>query len=127
MTDKFVTPKLILTAAVTALGLGVSACGLSPAAQPLRTSGPISASYISDLVDCRQIAMRYDNELTSEGAMIGALIGAATGAGESHEDAIAGAAIGGLIGAAEGTMDKEEKQREMIIRCMQNRDHPVIG
>ncbi len=127
MTTKLMTPKLILTASVTALGLVVSACGLSPTAEPLRTSGPISASYNSDLVECRQIVAQYDNELTSEGALGGALLGAAVGATESHEEAIAGAAIGGLLGAAEGSMDKEGKQREMIIRCMQNRDHPVIG
>ncbi|MEP1327982.1 hypothetical protein [Pseudophaeobacter sp.] len=121
------TPKLILTASVTALGLIVTACGLSPTAEPLRLSGPANAAYASDLAGCRQIAMQYDNELTSEGAIAGALIGAAAGATESHEDALAGAAIGGLIGAGEGTMEKEEKQREMIIRCMQNRGHPVIG
>lgn len=127
MTVNMVTTKLILTASVTALGLVVSACDLSPTAEPLRTSGPINARYNNDLVECRQIALQYDNELTSEGAIAGALLGAAAGATESHEEALAGAAIGGLLGAAEGTMDKEEKQREMIIRCMQNRNHPVIG
>ncbi|KPD12452.1 glycine zipper domain-containing protein [Phaeobacter sp. 11ANDIMAR09] len=127
MTQNLISPKLTLTASVTALGLLVSACGLSPAAEPLRTSGPVSVSYNNDLVECRQIAAQYDTEMTSEGAIAGALLGAAVGATESHEDAIAGAAVGGLLGAAEGKIEQEEKQREMIIRCMQNRDHPVIG
>lgn len=127
MTPNSITPKMILTGSVTSLGLLVSACGLSPAAEPLRTSGLVSASYNNDLVQCRQIAAQYDNELPSEGALAGALIGAAVGATESHEEALAGAAVGGLLGAAEGKIDQEEKQRDMIIRCMQNHGHPVIG
>lgn len=121
------TQKLILTTTCILLGLGVTACGLSPAAQPLRLSGPVGANYDRDLVECRNIAGRYDNEKTSEGAVAGALIGAAAGAIESHEEAIAGAFVGGLIGAGEGTLEKEKSQREMTIRCLQNKGHPVIG
>ncbi|MDE4132081.1 glycine zipper domain-containing protein [Phaeobacter sp. QD34_3] len=121
------TTKITLTAASIVTGLLVSACDMAPTAQPLRLSGPVGARFAQDEAECRSIAMRYDQNLASEGAVAGALIGAAIGAGESHEDALAGAAIGGLIGAAEGTVDKEESQRNMVIRCMQNRGHPVIG
>lgn len=121
------TQKLFLTAIAVAAGLIISACGDSPTSKPLRLSGAAGANYSSDLSDCRRIAMQYDNELTAQGAMGGAVLGGAVGAIESHEEALAGAAVGGILGAVEGNVQKEESQREMIIRCMQNRGHPVIG
>ncbi len=121
------TTKIMLTCTAMLIGLAVSACDLAPSAKPLRLSGPVGATFSQDEAECRNIAQQYDQTLSSGGAIAGALIGAAVGAGESHEEALAGAAIGGLVGAAEGTLDKEESQRDMIIRCMQNRGHPVIG
>lgn len=121
------TQKLFLTTVAVAAGLIVSACGEAPTSKPLRLSGPAGAHYDADLSDCRNIAMQYDNELTSQGAIAGAAVGGLIGATESREDAIAAAAIGGLLGAAEGSIEKGENQREMMIRCMQNRGHPVIG
>ncbi|QTD55743.1 hypothetical protein [Parasphingorhabdus cellanae] len=87
--------------------------------------------YHADLADCQALAKtkRYDNGDTKTAALAGAVVGGAVGAIEddSVEGAIAGILLGGLIGAAGATEETRTERKNIVIRCMGGRGHPVVG
>ncbi|WP_299951446.1 YMGG-like glycine zipper-containing protein [uncultured Ruegeria sp.] len=106
----------------------VVACAESPVERSLVVDGPKTAAFAADRRHCTNLALNYDDGSAGNEALIGAAIGATFGALEDDlEGAIVGAAIGGALGGLEGSVDLEEEQRDVLIRCMQNRGHQVIG
>ncbi|CUH83024.1 hypothetical protein TM5383_00206 [Thalassovita mediterranea] len=75
------------------------------------------------------VAQNYTDERARQGMLVGAGVGAVAGAIEEEDlgSAIAGAAIGGLIGRAEGEAEINEDRRAVMLRCLQNKGHSVLG
>ncbi|MBT8152587.1 glycine zipper family protein [Epibacterium ulvae] len=116
---------------LAAIGLAqLAACGPSPADDPLHLTGPANAFYATDLAECRTQVAKFDTKLVSKGATSGALIGAVAGAIDADDEvegALVGAAIGAGLGALEGEVDRQDNERDMTVRCMQNKGHSVVG
>ena len=106
----------------------LAACA-GPLDREVQLSGPAGENFIADQSDCQQVAAAYSDERAQQGTMIGAAAGGIAGAVE-HDDlgsALAGAAIGGLIGRLEAESDINEDRRAVMLRCLQNKGHPVVG
>lgn len=125
MTHATLTNSLIAAITLGALG----AC-TAPVDRPLVTDGTRNATFDADYASCHTQAATFQNgagaQTTAAGAAIGATIGALD-ADDAWEGALAGAAVGGLIGAAENASATDTERRNVLIRCMQNRGHNVIG
>ncbi len=117
--------------ALAAFGLAhLAACGLSPNDDTLHLTGPANAFYHTDLAECQAQIAQIDTHLVSRGAQTGAVIGAVAGAIDADnnlEGALVGAALGAGLGALEGEVDRQDGKRDMTVRCMQNKGHPVVG
>lgn len=122
---------MIRAVLLTGLILTAAACGQSEVDKPLVLDGVANESYNNDLGQCRAIAANYRAEDLRRGAIggavIGGLIGGTTNGSDKLDDALIGAAIGGLVGSAEASEELDELRRQVIIRCMMGRGHPVIG
>lgn len=122
------TAKLCLTAAAVSLGVLAACSDVNDT--PMRLSGAPLPTYDQDLAHCKQLVGNETGRASREAALTGATVGAVLGvfdSGDNLEGAIAGAALGAGLGALEGTADGAERQRDMVVRCMQNHGHPVIG
>ncbi|GAA6179683.1 MULTISPECIES: YMGG-like glycine zipper-containing protein [unclassified Shimia] len=120
------TLTVCLLASIT---LGLGAC-TSPVDRPLTVDGTRNAHFDGDYNACHAQAASFTNGAGMQSAAAGAAIGAAIGALEADDEwegALAGAAIGGLVGSAENASATEDERRNVLIRCMQNRGHDVIG
>lgn len=122
---------MIRATLLTGLILTAAACGQSEVDRPLTLDGTANASYNGDLAQCRAIAENYRAEDLRRGAIggavVGGLIGGTTSGSDKLDDALIGAAVGGLVGAAEASEELDGLRRDVIIRCMMGRGHPVIG
>ncbi|WP_039018165.1 hypothetical protein [Halocynthiibacter namhaensis] len=122
---------MIRAVLLTGLILTAAACGQNEVDKPLVLDGVANASYNNDLGQCRAIAANYRAEDLRRGAIGGAVIGGIVGVADDNSNDVAGAltgvAIGGLIGAAEASEELDGLRRNVIIRCMMGRGHPVIG
>ncbi len=93
-------------------------------------TGPQNAAFQADYAQCRATAEQYDQNKPQEGALAGAAVGAIAGAIDNSDDlegAFLGGLIGGGVGALEGREEMRKSHRDMTVRCMQNKGHPVIG
>ncbi len=95
------------------------------------TDGPRNAMFSQDLKGCKELAINYRPEARANGAMIGAASGAVFGALDNEdnaaEGALVGAGIGALAGVAAAQDELDVEKRHVVIRCLQNRGHKVIG
>lgn len=111
--------------------LGVAACE-SPMNRAYTVDGSRNQNFDTDLASCKQVAQNYRNPNGQKNRITGALVGGAAGAldaedGDKLETAAAGAAIGTLVGHLETKSQLSEMQRDVVIRCLQNRGHSVVG
>lgn len=120
------TPSLLLCTGLVLGGCANTASGYRPI-----VDGYQGEAYHADLEDCQELARtkQYDNGETRTAALAGAVVGGAVGAIEddSIEGAIVGALLGGLIGGASGAAETRTDRKEIVIRCMAGRGHPVVG
>lgn len=117
---------LTLTAAI-GLALSLSACDTVPVDAPLQLSGSVGPTYSADEAQCRAEAGRIGAGHIQKTAAAGGLGGALVGATENRDKAAVGAVVGALTGAAIGDAQVKQAQRDYLVRCMQQRGHPVIG
>jgi uncharacterized protein YcfJ len=118
--------KLICLTGLIALG----AC-TAPMERSYTVDGPRNAMFASDMGQCKAIANSYRSDARHQGAMVGAASGAVFGALDNEDDrgegALVGAAIGALAGVSAAEDERRDEQRNVVIRCMQNRGHNVVG
>ncbi len=107
----------------------LAACAQNPVERELTSDGPVNARFATDRAQCIQVAKRFDDGSAKTEALTSAAIGGLIGAAEeeSLEGAIGGALIGGAIGKLEGDVKLDKERRNVLIRCMQNRGHNVVG
>jgi hypothetical protein len=110
-------------------GLITLAACADPLDRQVQLSGPAGVNFAADQAQCRQMAQNYTDERGRQGMLLGAGVGAVAAAVEEEDlgSAIAGAAIGGLIGRAEAEAEINEDRRAVMLRCLQNKGHPVMG
>lgn len=114
---------LILTAMIT--GCGATASSYDPI-----VDGPKDKKYHGDLSACSALAEQrsYTNDDVKSEALSGAGLGALFGAlDDGAEGAVAGAVIGGAVGGGARAWETREEQKQIVIRCMKNRGHNVVG
>ena len=120
------------TLLIIALGTSLAACTTAPVDRPLATDGPRRATFNADLAQCRTIASNFDDGSVGESATLGAVLGGVFGGliaddGDRAEGVLIGSAIGGAEGAFEASEKTDDQKRDILIRCMQNRGHAVLG
>ncbi|MEQ9258801.1 MAG: glycine zipper family protein [Roseovarius sp.] len=118
--------KIAGLAALVTLG---AACSDTGARYEPVVDGTRNAVYHDDLSACQSLARRQpvmDGETGNAvlaGATLGAVLGAADDDGDAGGGAVAGA-LGGLLANAAHTPDE---RKHMVIACMQQRGHRVVG
>lgn len=114
--------------------LALQACANMGAAYQPMVDGPRDARYYANLSDCQNLA-KSNSLITGEvkeGAALGAAAGGLTVAldGDGNHS-LAGLLGGALIGAAAvGGVEAYEARgdrKKIVIRCMSNRGHKVVG
>lgn len=114
---------------IASLSLG-TAC-TAPMDRSYTLDGPRNAMFDTDLASCKSAALNYRPDARREGALTGAAAGAVFGALDTEDDrgsgALAGAAVGAVAGIAAAEDELSDERREVVIRCLQNRGHSVIG
>lgn len=114
---------LIIVAMIT--GCGATASSYEPV-----VDGPKNQRYHNDLAACSSLAEQrsYTNDDVKSEALLGAGLGALFGALEDGgEGAVAGAVIGGAAGGGSRAWDTRNEQKQIVIQCMRNRGHNVVG
>ncbi|MGH1413222.1 MAG: YMGG-like glycine zipper-containing protein [Pelagimonas sp.] len=110
--------------------MSLAAC-TAPMDKSYTIDGPRNAMFASDLQACKHLAAKFHPDDIKNGALIGAAGGAVFGALDDDNDptegALVGAGVGALAGAAAARDDLRTEQRQVVIRCLQNRGHNVIG
>ncbi|EBA16185.1 hypothetical protein RSK20926_20705 [Roseobacter sp. SK209-2-6] len=119
--------KAIPTLGSCCLALLLTACNTVPLDAPLQVSGPLGTNFNADEAQCRSEARRVGQGHIGQTAAIGGVGGALVGSIESSDDALAGAVIGAAIGAAAADAEVKQARRQYLVRCMQQRGHPVTG
>lgn len=119
------TVRMMAFAGLSALAL--TACETVPVDAPLTLSGPAGPSYDVDLAQCQSAARQVGQGHIGKSAAAAAAGGALVGAIESSDDALIGGIAGAAIGAAVADVQVKQAQRDYVVRCMQDRGHPVIG
>ncbi len=118
---------LIFTAAAI---LGLSACGSSADRYQPIVDGDTGAGYHQDLQACQALSRQrgYLNDAVKSQMLLGGALGSVVGAvEEGSRGALAGAVVGGAIhGIGRAWKVREERER-IIIDCMKQRGHDVVG
>lgn len=127
-----VKPSSLKLASIVWVTLTLSACGASGAKYSPIVDGPTGGAFTSDLADCRSLSETrpYLNDDVKSEAAAGAVVGAVIGAldeSDSLEGAIAGAIVGGAVSAGGRAWETREERKEIIISCMGQRGHRVVG
>ncbi|WP_299324365.1 hypothetical protein [Parasphingopyxis sp.] len=118
------------TACLLPIALALAACAHSGANYEPIVDGPVGGKYYADLEDCQalarspQIDRHVDNNALA-GAAVGGVIGAIED--DSVGGALVGAALGALIGGIGGSAEANAVREDVIIDCMLDRGHPVVG
>ena len=121
-----VSRALVLALAVSSL-IGCASSGARY--QPI-IDGPANEEYQADLASCGSLAeqLKFDNGDVRSEAVAGALLGGLMGALEDGTaGAIAGSAAGALVGGTDRAWDVREERKQIVIRCLSNRGHNVVG
>lgn len=109
--------------------LAVAACGNSGANYEPILDGPKTAAFQSDLNACQNLARnqkQFDKETLGATAM-GAGAGAVLGEVDSDGDALGGAIAGALAGGIAGMVNAGERRQAIVVQCLRNRGHHVVG
>ena len=127
-------PTLQTLAIASSLTLLLSACGATSGKYEPVVDGHRGEIYYSDLADCQQLSTerKYVNDDTKSEALLGAAIGGLIGAvdevdGEELEGAIAGAIVGAVLHGGSRAWETREERKHIILSCMQQRGHNVVG
>ena len=105
-------------------------CAGSAATYRPIVDGEPSVTYQADLYDCQRLATErgYINGDVKSEAALGSAIGAVVGAAEEGGDgAIAGAILGGVLSGAGRAWETRDERKAIVIQCMENRGHAVVG
>lgn len=123
MTLKFHHHILALSGLIT-----LAACA-DPLDRQIQLAGAADPGFATDQTACRQVAVNYSDERAQQGVVAGAAIGgvAAGIEEESLGAALVGAALGGVIGRLEAEGEIDDDRRDVMLRCLQNKGHPVLG
>ncbi|MFK7978299.1 MAG: hypothetical protein AB8C02_19345 [Halioglobus sp.] len=108
--------------------LTVGCAGSGGNYQPI-VDGIQKDSYSTDLASCQSLSEQrqyLNGDVRTEGAA-GAFIGALAGAEEGVEGAVAGAVVGMLLGSAGRAWDVRDEKKDIVVKCMTNRGHNVVG
>ena len=118
--------KLLMTLATTAT---LTACGATASHYRPIVDGEINANYEHDLASCKPVAeqKRYTNDDVKTESAVGAAVGAVVGVGGGAEGAIGGALVGGLLSGGERAWETRDERKNIIIECMKQRGHRVVG
>ncbi|MGV6850368.1 MAG: glycine zipper family protein [Marinibacterium sp.] len=125
-------PVILSTLIGLNLTLTAGCSGTGAEHQPVLSAVP-DPSYQSDLAQCRSLAksQKIWNPETGTQAAIGAAIGALAGmadeTGNELENAIAGGVVGGAAGAGAGALEMRHTREDILIRCLRDKGHPVVG
>lgn len=123
------TPRLQIISLLAASGLVVGCANSSARYEPL-IDGERTASYQVDLQSCQSLAATrdFDNGDVRTDALLGATFGALVGAlEEGTEGLVAGAVAGSVIGGAERAWDVRDERKAIVVKCLENRGHNVVG
>lgn len=118
-----------LTAAAIA-AVSLSACANTGADYAPIVDGPRDISYTQDLSECRNLAEQrsYANGDVKNEALLGAGIGAvAGGIDEGIDGAIGGLILGSLIGGAGRAWETQDERKQIVVECLKQRGHRVVG
>lgn len=126
------SPVKLQLMAITAIttGLLLTGCGSTAAQYQPIVDGPKDAAYQNDLTACSALAEQRDylNDDVKSEALLGAGIGAVVGAlDDGLGGAVAGAAIGSATTAGGRAWDTREERKQIVISCMRQRGHRVVG
>lgn len=120
-------PKIIVAASITLL---LSGCGTTSSQYRPIVDGDKNSNYEVDLVACSNLSQkrRFTNDDVKSEALLGAAIGALVGAiDEGSEGAVGGAIVGGMLGAGERAWETREERKLIVVECMKQRGHRVVG
>lgn len=110
---------------------GLSACANTGASYRPIVDGPVSASFEADLTECQTVATQRDylNGDVQSDAALGAGVGALVGIADSGDvgEMIGGALIGALVGGAARSWETQDERRQIVVNCMFQRGHKVVG
>ena len=118
----------ISTARISFLGFSLLLAGCASSGLDHRpaVAGGDLAYYERDLNLCQQEAASNKSlDNTEESGLLGAAAGAIVGA--MADDSLEGAVVGALIGVASGKVTANQKQRDYIIKCMQDLGYNVVA
>ena len=125
------TKKLAYQTSIVGLTIFLSACGATAGKYQPIVDGPTDQHFHNDLAACQTLSKErsYTNDDVKSEAALGAGIGAVIGGieDESIEGAIAGAVIGGALSAGERAWLTREERKGIIVSCMMQRGHRVVG
>lgn len=123
MKNGIATVSLVVVSTLT-----VGCAGSSGTYEPI-VDGAQNADYVNDLASCQSLSNEREylnGDVRSDGAA-GALIGALAGAEDGVEGAVAGAVVGMLLGSAGRAWDVRDEKKGIVVKCMTNRGHNVVG
>lgn len=118
-----------LNATLLCTALVLTGCaGTADNYQPI-VDGSKSHSYNSDLTACQSLSRQksYLNGDVKTSALIGGAIGALAGAGGDSGDLLGGALVGSLTGGADEAIETRTARKNIVIQCMRQRGHAVVG
>lgn len=108
-----------------------SGCSNTAAAYQPIVDGPKGAKYAQDLQACQQLAQQrsYLNDDVKTEALLGSIIGALAASADDEEDITAteGFIAGGLAGGAGRSWDVRNERKNIVLSCMKQRGHRVVG
>jgi len=115
----------LLTTSVVITGCANTSAGYQPI-----IDGETTVTYKQDLQACQKLAgsREFDNGDVRTEALLGATFGALTGALEEGTDGlIVGAVAGSLIGGADRAWEVRDERKSIVVKCLENRGHNVVG
>jgi len=116
------------TLMITALLPSLVACAGSGANYTPILDGQPTSTFQSDLEACQALA-RNQNQFDQErvaATVLGAGAGAILGEADSG-DALGGAVAGALAGGVASSVDVNEQREAIVIECLRDRGHRVVG
>ncbi|MCM8856991.1 MAG: glycine zipper family protein [Candidatus Thiodiazotropha sp.] len=119
--------KMFVTLTTAALLTG---CGTTSSQYRPIVDGDIDSHYEVDLIACSSLSEErgFINDDVKSEALLGAAIGAVAGAVDDGSDgAVGGAIVGGVLGGGGRAWETREEREQIVIECMKQRGHRVVG